>query len=67
MKKTSENRELFWRQTTETLDARSAEKVSTSGKNILTADIKEKGLEAYRGRSWANYFIKKLEWKKKVT
>jgi len=51
MKKTSENRELFWRQTTETLDARSAEKVSTSGKNILTADIKEKGLEAYRGRS----------------
>ena len=44
MKKTSENRELFWRQTTETLDARSAEKASTSGKNILTADIKEESL-----------------------
>ena len=40
MKKTSENRELFWRQTTKALDARSAEKASTSGKNILTADRK---------------------------
>lgn len=44
MKKTSENSELFWRQTTGALGARSAEKASTSGKNILTADTKEENL-----------------------
>ena len=51
MKKTSENRELFWRQTTEALGARSAEKASTSSKNILTADTKG---ESFREDTWEN-------------